>query len=309
MPLVKINADGPFLPPDTRERLRQALDATPAGAPVVICIHGYKFSPHVPAHDPHDHILALDPELTSRKVLSWPRALGFGTGTAQEGLCIALGWEARGTIWQAYDMARQTGEALARLIWKMDRPVQLIGHSLGARVILSALPRLPAVAVRRAILLAGAEFRSAAYHALDSEAGRTVEILNVTSRENRLYDLMFEMALRPDHGASRALGAGLGALRRNWCDLAIDNVRARAVLDRLGYPIPAPDRRVCHWSPYLRAGLFDLYRVALRTPECLPLALLQDELQSLTLQAPPRSRWRAQESVASPLSFSRKASS
>ncbi|PTQ72617.1 DUF726 domain-containing protein [Celeribacter persicus] len=305
MPLLKINADGPFLPPETRVRLRHALDATPKGAPVVICLHGYKFSPRAPAHDPHDHILALDPGLSSRKVLSWPRALGFGTGTAQEGLCIALGWEARGTIWQAFDMARQTGEALARLIWKMDRPVQLIGHSLGARVILSALPRLPAGAVRRAILLAGAEFRSAALHALDSEAGRATEILNVTSRENRFYDLMFEMALPAEHGASRALGAGLGEVRRNWCDLAIDDSMARAALAGLGYPIPAPDRRVCHWSPYLREGLFDLYRVVLRTPERLPLALLQDSVQPI----PPRSRWRAQESVGSPLSFSRKASS
>jgi pimeloyl-ACP methyl ester carboxylesterase len=309
MPLLKINAEGPFLPPETRVRLRQALDATPKGAPVVICIHGYKFSPQIAAHDPHDHILALDPGLNSRKVLSWPRALGFGTGTAQEGLCIALGWEARGTIWQAYDMARQTGEALARLIWKMDRPVQLIGHSLGARVILSALPRLPADTVQRAILLAGAEFRSAALHALESEAGRTVEILNVTSRENRIYDLMVEMALRPDHGASRTLGAGLGELRRNWCDLAIDKAQARATLARLGYAVPAPDRRVCHWSPYLREGLFDLYRVALRVPERLPLALLQETLQPVPSLAPPRSRWRAQESVASPLSFSRKASS
>ncbi|WP_321362740.1 hypothetical protein [uncultured Celeribacter sp.] len=307
MPLLKINTDGSFLPAGTSLVLREALAKTPAGAPIVICVHGYKFSPLVPEHDPHDHILSLDPGLPCRKALSWPRGLGFGTGRSDEGLCIALGWQARGSIWQAYSEARATGEALARLIWKLDRPVHVMGHSLGARVILSALPHLPEGAVRRAILLSAAEFRSTAEHALDSAAGRTAEVLNVTSRENDLFDALFEMALVPDHAPSRSLGAGLGQLHRGWCDIQIDDTATRAALARLGYDIPAADKKICHWSPYLRAGVFEFYRTALRHPERLPMGLLQEALPATS--APRFSHLLPRRPFASPLSFSRKASS
>lgn len=307
MPLLKINTDGPFLRSGTRQALRQALATLPQDAPVIICIHGYKFSPRDPQHDPHAHILSLDPQSPSRTALSWPRGLGFGAGDPSEGLCIALGWQARGSIWQAYQQARATGEALARLIWTCDRPVHLIGHSLGARVILTALPHLPEGMVSRAILLAAAEFRSTAAHALDTEAGSTAEVLNITSRENDLFDLLLELALSPDHGPSRPLGAGLGTGHRAWCDVQIDHDATRAMLLRCGYDIPAADKKVCHWSPYLREGMFDFYRSALRQPERLPLGLLQDQLPaaptprfSHLLPRPPR---------VSPLSFSRKASS
>lgn len=307
MPLLKINNEGPFLPSGARQELRRAVAATPTDAPIIICLHGYKFSPRIPRHDPHDHILALVPGSSCRKALSWPRALGFGDGSEDEGLCIALGWEARGSIWQAYERARQTGEALARLIWKLDRPVQLIGHSLGARVILSALPRLHGGAVERAILLAAAEFRSSAHVALNSEAGQATEFLNVTSRENDLFDMMFELALTPDHDPSRSLGSGLGEARRNWCDMQIDDPKTRSVFKHLGYDIAAPDKRICHWSPYLRDGLFEIYRVALRHPERLPLGLLQELLP--TAPDPRYSRLLSRAHRPAPLPFSRKASS
>ncbi|SFI54290.1 DUF726 domain-containing protein [Celeribacter neptunius] len=307
MPQLKINSDGPFLPPGARRDLRRALRDTPRDAPVIICVHGFKFSPKIPRHDPHDHILALDPGSPCRKARSWPRALGFGSGTAKEGLCIGLGWEARGSIWQAYARARQTGEALARLIWKLDRPVQVIGHSLGARVILSALPHLPAGTVERAVLLAAAEFRSTALHALDSEAGRAAQILNVTSRENDLFDLMVELALRPDHGPSRSLGSGLGEIRRGWCDMQIDDPATRAAFRHLGHDIPAPDRRICHWSPYLRDGLFEIYRTVLRHPERLPIPLLQELLPQPAERG--HTRFLSALSRPAPLPFSRNASS
>jgi len=307
MPLMQLNVDGPFPASRTKDALERALAATPAQAPVVICIHGYKFSPHVPQHDPHDHILALNPGTDCPKALSWPRGLGFGSGEADEGLCIALGWEARGTIWQAYAQARLAGEALARLIWTIKRPVHVIGHSLGARVALSALPHLSEGAVARMILLAAAEFRSTALFAMDSAAGRSAEVINVTSRENDLFDLMAELALTPDHGASRTLGSGLGQDLRGWCDLQIDDAGTRACLAQLGYTIPEADKRVCHWSPYLRDGVFDLYRTALRHPEQLPIGLLKHLMPDAP--APRYSRLFRGRRTASLLSFSRKASS
>lgn len=307
MPLLKINSDGAHIAPEAIDSLYAALRDLPQDAPVMICLHGYKFSPSLSEHDPHDHILALDPGIACRKAVSWPRALGFGSNRTEEGLCIALGWEARGSIWQAYAQARETGEALARLIWACDRPVSLIGHSLGARVALSALPLVPSGSVDRVVLMAAAEFRTTAQIALASEAGQAAEFLNISSRENDLFDLLFECALPPDHGVSRSLGSGLGDRRRNWCDLQIDDENSRAALAILGYDIPAADKKICHWSPYLRSGLFGFYSDFLRKPSQIPLGLLQQILPDAL--APRFSRLIPKISVASPLSFSRKASS
>ena len=54
----------------------------------------------------------------------------------------------------------------------------------------------------------------------------------------------------------------------------LNDPRLSAALDRLGFPAERPAQRLSHWSPYLRAGLFDLWRCVLCTPAALPLPLL-----------------------------------
>lgn len=280
MPLLRINADG------TQPRceggqgaLRAALAALPPGVPVIALIHGFRFSPRQPAQSPHRHILALEPEPGCRKALSWPRHLGFGRGDPAEGLCIAFGWEARGTIWAAHAEAARAGAALARLATEIEalRPgtrLDLLGHSLGARVALQALTHLDRPLIGRAVLMAAAEFRRPAAHALASPAGRGAEIVNVISRENDLFDFLIERLLprRPD----RALGRGAGGGAANWLDLPLDRPETLAALARLGHRIAPPQGRICHWSLYLRPGVFALYRALLR--DGLPLALLRARL-------------------------------
>jgi len=291
MPLCQVNiVEGEIQrPADTAEALRAAADGLAAGAPVVVLIHGYKYSPSIDAHSPHTHILSLEPR-ASWKAVSWPRRLGLGKGAGPEPLCIALGWEARGTLWQAYARAAETGAALADLIrlvqsLRPDAPVRVLAHSLGARVGLAALPHLTAGSVERMVLLAAAELRSRAEAWLDCPAGRTVDVLNVTSRENALFDMLIEWLLAPHHVGDRALGAGLGRVAPGWTDLWMDDPRTRAALGGLGYDIPAPDRRICHWSVYLRSGLFDLYRGVLT--EGLSLGELRAALPDPAPRRPP----------------------
>jgi hypothetical protein len=105
-------------------------------------------------------------------------------------------------------------------------------------------------------------------------SGRTAEIVNVRSRENTVFDLLFRAAIHPHRPFARALGAGLGRAERRWLDLAIDCPQTRAHLAALGFRIPPPARAICHWSAYLRPGLFPLYRALLR--EGLPLAALRE---------------------------------
>lgn len=315
MPLLRVNLarDGLRIAgrraadPAGARILDEALDALPAGAPVIVMLHGYKFSPAHPAHTPHRHILSPRPAAHRRGALSWPRHLGFGRGSgdAAEGLCIAVGWEARGTIWQAYAEAGRAGAALADLIAQVRArgcgPVNALAHSLGARVVLSSLPHLRPGDMGRAVLLAGAEFADRAAGAMDTSAGRAAEIVNVTSGENDLFDLLFRLCLRPVTGS--ALGRGLPASRVNWLDLRIDDPGVRKALAGFGLRLPPPTRRVCHWSGYLRPGMFALHRALLRQPRALPLPVIRAALSEMA--GPPKAGFTAWRHLAPPLPMRR----
>lgn len=296
MALVVVNAGSP--PPD---RLWQIAASLPAGAPVVVMIHGYRFSPYSPLHDPHCHILGLHPREGARRAVSWPRALGFlDAHNPREGLAVAYGWEARGGLRAAYGQAASAGADLCPLIEALasaaGRPVAMIGHSLGARVALGALAHASPGAVGRLILLAAAEMRERAEAAIASPAGLLAEVINVTSRENDLFDFAMEVAL--SGGRKRALGFGLSRRTERWLDLQIDAADTLSTLKGMGFPVSGRALRCCHWSPYLRDGVFELYAAALRQPEALPLWLLRRNLPDRA--APRWSRllarpWREQD--------------
>ncbi|WP_208349544.1 alpha/beta hydrolase [Pseudaestuariivita rosea] len=276
MPLIQVNtvSDRPIV---CKTLLQSALRRT--DGPVCILVHGYKFSPSTRGFSPHRHILALRPDDTCPKALSWPTKLGF---TEQGGgLCLAFGWEARGSIWRAYGRAATTGHALARLISSIKqiapkRDITLMAHSLGSRVVLSGLQLLPPHSVRRAVLLAAADYRSVARKAMSSPAGRTAEVVNITSRENDLYDYMLGALIPSVRFGDTLLGRGLGARHTNWTDISLSCPTTLAELNTMGFAIAETGARMCHWSVYLRPGVFQLYRALLRHPNHYPVARLQN---------------------------------
>lgn len=288
MPLLSINAceDG-ALPHAETGPLRTPLAALlGVPGPVTIMIHGYKFAPHG-AHCPHRHILSLTPRPGCRRAISWPRHLGLGQGG---GAGIAFGWHARGSLPTAYREAARAGRMLAALITEIARiapqkPIRVLAHSLGARVYLQALTGIGATPTR-AVLMAGAEFSDTARHCLAGPAGQRADILNVVSRENDLFDLLFERRLQSPRGRRRALGYGLAEVRPGWCDLMLDDPETLCRLEALGHRVPPPSGRVCHWFAYLRPGVFGLYR-----------AFLADDGHRMTAmlragpQAPQDLRW------------------
>ncbi|MFN4159717.1 MAG: DUF726 domain-containing protein [Gemmobacter sp.] len=291
MPIVAVNAEGPraALPPDLMAHVRP-------GAPVTVMIHGYRYTPDDPRNDPHRELFALTPHRQNGRILSWPRRLGFGRGAP--GMAVGFGWRAAGTLWQAHAEAAQAGRALAELVTNIrgcgSGPVNVIAHSLGARVALAALADLAPGDVGRMVLLSAAEVTGTARAQLLTPAGRAAEVLNVTSRENDLFDFMFERMI---HGRARRDGAALGAglSLANCVTLQIDGSTHRAGLRGLGFPTAPPARLVCHWSAYMRPGLFPLYRAFLHRPDRLPLGLLRAALPQDT--APrwsrilPRAPW------------------
>jgi hypothetical protein len=264
MALLSVNAAGGEQghQPAGAGTLDAALARLPEGRPVTVLIHGFRFSPHDPATDPHRHILSLAPRRDCWKAVSWPRHLHLDRPGA--GLGIGFGWPATGSLPRVAARAHGAGHCLARMLWAIrsrrpDVPVQVMAHSLGARVALTALGTAPERSVRRMILLSGAEYRGAARAALGMPAAAGCQVLNVTSGENAPFDLLFRLAVAPGTLSDRPLSAGLPELAR-WTDLPIDTAPARAALATLGHRIRPPATRICHWSGYMRPGIFGVYR-------------------------------------------------
>lgn len=285
MPLLHINASSDAIPLDHGQfrQLRAQLRSLPPKAPVVVLLHGYKYAPGIEGRCPHSLIYALHPAGTGRSGVSWPTLLGVGSNVPQEPLCIALGWPANQAFHRAYGQAARTGQALARLVEIVhritpDRPVDIIAHSLGARVALSALPHLQAGRLRNLIMMTPAELSCQANALLNSPAGRSVKALNVSSGENWVFDKTLEWMLAPARKGARAMGFEPRA-SDCWTTLRIDNPSHLTALERVGVTLAPPVRKVCHWSAYTRQGVFDLYRRL--TDGTLPMNTLASALPPL----------------------------
>jgi pimeloyl-ACP methyl ester carboxylesterase len=239
--------------------LADPIRALPIGAPIVVMVHGFRFAPDAGPHCPFGHIFALNPSAADDfKAVSWPRHLGL-----RAGLAIGFGWQGRGMLPAVNQRAFLAGRGLAELaamIREIDpsRCLDVIAHSMGARVALSALSLAQSGDFRRLILLAGAETRRPALRAMQTPAGRAVQVINVTSRENDIFDFLYEWGAKA--GLDTAIGQGLGRDLPNWLNLPFDQPKTLTSLTRLGYPLPKPPKRFCHWSPYIRPGVFALYR-------------------------------------------------
>lgn len=260
-----------------------ALDGLLAGGdgPVAVLVHGYRFHPGRRRYDAEESLFAPVPRGEGARVRSWPAGLGFAEDRGETGLAIGFGWPATAPLFgsiltsgrngfaRVYEAAADYGAHLAELMARVQtiapgRRVDILAHSLGARVALAALPRL-AEAPGRVILLGAAEYEAAARARLEAVRGaRLPQVYNVTTRANDVYDLAFECLAPRRSKAGLALGSGLRDAPPNWLDLQLDHPAVTAWINRQGIALSPPEARVCHWSFYTRPGALAVYAAILR---------------------------------------------
>ncbi|WP_299970610.1 alpha/beta hydrolase [uncultured Roseobacter sp.] len=284
MPVLRINAtEGQLQLQSGDSAIAPVLESqATAQGPVIVMVHGYKYAPGHPTHCPHAKIFRDTPG-------GWPCALSAGGASPATALLIAFGWFARGSLRQAHARAAVLGPRLAELIGLIrrhlpGRSIHIIAHSLGSELALSALAHLPRGAVQRMVLLTGASFAAKACAMLNTPAGRTTELFNITSRENDLFDLAFERLAEAPHPGAHALGQGIDM--PNALNLQLDCTGTVRALNRLGFVVATSQRRVCHWSSYTRPGIMRFYAALLSAPQLLPQARLAQ-----LVPAHPTPRW------------------
>lgn len=262
------------------EILRRQLAALAPDAPVVILVHGYRYNPNRRDQDPQRSLYAVADTRSCRRVRSWPRGLGFSRHRRSGGLCIGFGWPASAPHVQAllfsgrtgfsevYRNAPRHGARLGQLVNLVQaiapgRRIDIVAHSLGARVALAALPCINQTP-GRIILLGAAEYASVARDfVMRAGFGTPAEIYNITARFNDLYDAMFETFAPRVQGGDHAIGMGIGTDIDGWVDLQLDRRDVIDWINERGVPLRPSIARSCHWSFYTQTGAFEVYRAIL----------------------------------------------
>jgi hypothetical protein len=261
--------------PSAHRHLARLLDETPDSAPIAVLVHGMRVAGANLWPCPHRLIFAPFEQSAD---LFWPARLGLA---GQDGVAISYEWPARGGLRGVFRKAAAAGENLAALLTHLrvrapTRRMTLIGHSMGAEVVLCAVTALREPSADLAIVLSGAANRARAIQASRGPAGRAMRFLNVSASENRLFDRFLVAWIGDLTGAP--LAANMAAADPRWSDLQLGDPEALAALAALGHPVAGPERRICHLSTYTRPGTLGLYGAMIHgrlTAEALASALLR----------------------------------
>ncbi len=281
---------------DFRMHLAQALRHVPRHAPIVIMVHGYKYHPSHKCANPHKTLFAHNDQNPS-KTISWPLGLGFQKMTHDDGLAIGFGWEGRpsrkirpkprlDSFAHVYAQANRAGGHLARLIDCISelapgRKVDILAHSLGARVTFSALMRVKSKNMGRIIFMGGAEYASVAERYFRHvNRSPELEFFCVRTRKNAFVDFLFETFAPRSHPKDRAIGFGYQGPSQNWMNIELDDPATLSMLAARGIGISKARslKLVDHWGFYSRAGILSFYQHLLRHRQSWRLDDLRQEL-------------------------------
>ncbi len=250
----------------TQAGVRQAVAGVPAGA--VVMVHGFQFDPRVQGADnPHRSIFPLWQARLARP------AVGFGWFSAPlRPRHIFEAWlNGRYNRYRwAWDMASIAGGVLRRCLAELPGPVNILCHSLGSRVVLTALEAAERLPVERVILLNGADYVTHARYAATKANG--VRFTNIVVKSDDVLAHMGEL-FAPGRLRGEVIGrSGVTGLS-NWTDVVLDDPDVQTWGRAQGFDLRGdnPGRWGDHWYSYLWDPNWRLYNAIFAGRDIDPL--------------------------------------
>ncbi len=235
----------------------------------VIAVHGFGFDPRKPVghkDNPETRLYPLWRRMLEREVTGYAwYSVPPGVGRLWEAWTSSrwdrINWN---RYYYAWHLAHAEAPRLCERVSTAGGPVDLICHSLGSRVVLSALEH-GCHNVRRVILLDGAEHCRDAFKV--ARARPEVEFLNIVVRTDGVLRWLGSL-LSPRIGWHTTIGQrGLGRdAPANWLEIVLDDRDWQDWGRTKGWVLRGNNRWSLgdHWYSYEWRGNWPLYRQFLK---------------------------------------------
>ncbi len=244
----------------------------------VIMVHGFRYDPTVEGEDnPYNSVF----KMWNDNIINYDSAFGFGWWSCPGGKrLLSTYWQAvKAGRWNTYryawDLAEEAGIKLAELIKQSSGPVIILCHSLGTRVVLSAIEHDATLPINRVVLMNGAELCKNAIWT--SNRRKYIRFFNLVVKEDDMLK-KFGALLAPGDLYAVTIGqAGLGIeAPTNWTDIDLDLEKTKVWAKNMGWPNVEgnnPNSYFDHWWTSKHPGNWPLIRGLLFNGDIIPLRL------------------------------------
>ena len=238
----------------------------------IVLIHGFGYDPWATSdNNPHYLYQSGLGKISTfgrwRRDLVPQSSIGFGWYS------VPLGWRGvwgsiRNGRWNRYryawDLAWEAAESLAVMLQHLDGPVDILCHSLGSRVVLSALTQDSTLPIRNVVFMNGAEFAKPAR--VEAMANSHIRFINLVVKADEVLAKL-DTNFAPVSGEGPPIGLeGLGGdAPKNWTDIVLDDPEVQTWGVSKGWHLQGdnPKKYADHWFTYKHKGNHGLIRAAL----------------------------------------------
>ncbi len=264
------------------EKIRVDLSARAEGKNSVIMVHGFRYDTRSRGdNNPHNSTF----KHWRKNILKDTTAYGFGWWSCPGGIRLSSSlvkaiinkrWN---TYRYAWDLAEDAGKALAKIIAQSSGPVTPLCHSLGSRVVLSAIDYDKELPIYRVVLMNGAERGENALRIAENRPH--IKFFNLVVRNDEVLK-KFGAIFAPRNDP-RTMGwptrycigqNGLGVFApSNWIDIDLDSLAVKTWGKSKGWPDVQgdnPNGYFDHWWTHKHEGNWPLIKALLGQKEISP---------------------------------------
>jgi len=237
----------------------------------VILVHGFGYDPRANSRDNpffRSNLGEVGSFVRWERDLIEPRdAFGFGWYS------VPLGWRGlKGAVFHgrwnryrwAWDLAEEAGLVLRQLLQEMEGEPDLLGHSLGSRVILKAFETDEELPVRNVLFMNGAEFAKPAREIVKKHP--SVYFTNLVVKEDDVLEKL-DVHFAPVSGQGLPIGLARmdDPIPDNWLDIDLDDIETQMWGAKYGWHLQGdnPNGPWDHWRTYKHEGNWGLIQTVL----------------------------------------------